>query len=310
MKEELEAAPAWANALASVTRRLPRAKSTVIDWICRGSDARFLGKMTAELGGYLFDCCLRDMIARHVFFAGCYAAQEVAVLRGVLQPGMTFVDVGADWGLMTLVASHLVGSPGRILALEPDPRAFKKLTRNLERNRLSQVRAFEIAAADNDAELILAGYDEEDEKWPTSRLVDHRSAEQNLFHVRSRQLDPLLDEAGIEAVDLIKIDVEGAEDLVLRGMEPGLTRRRYHRILLELHPLQLAERFRTERDATDLLAAKGYGGYSLDFSASAARRAYYRPWSHFSEFILPLELTRQGRTPHTLWVSPDQPDLI
>src|SRR5437588_4245665 len=53
---DLKPAPLWANMVARVTRRLPRGKSRFIEWLCRGSNQRFVGRMVKELGGYQFDC--------------------------------------------------------------------------------------------------------------------------------------------------------------------------------------------------------------------------------------------------------------
>lgn len=259
--------------------------------------------MPAEIGGYEFDCCLRDMVARDVFFAGCFAPQEIAFLRGVLKPGMSFVDVGANWGLFTMVAAYLVGRSGSVVAMEPDPRLFGRLKSNVELNNLGQVQVFEVAIADRDSNLLLAPHDQTGDNWGTSRLIEGGSTEEIRFMVRSRQLDPLLDEAGLQTVDVIKIDVEGAEDMVLRGMDGGLNSRRYRFILLELHPAELAERRRTVYEVTNVLIAKGYKGYAFDNSNLGARRAYYHPWLHFSEYIRPLQQELRAAAPHTLWVS-------
>jgi len=263
--------------------------------------------MAPELGGYSFDCSLRDLIARDVFFAGCFAAQEIAFVRAVLGPGMTFVDVGANWGLFTLVAAHLVGETGRIVALEPDPRILPKLKSNVERNHLRQVQVMEVAAADRDSALALAGHDHEGGNWGVSRLVEPGLVPQTTFTVQARRLDSLLDEAHVEVVDLLKIDVEGAEDRVLSGMEAGLRRRRYRCILLELHPQQLAERGRTAQGVADALLALGYNGRALDYSPAGVRRAYYHPWSRVSQFIRPLEEGMRDSSPHTIWLSPEEP---
>lgn len=307
--EELKPAPAWVSLGAGVTRRLPAGKYRLIEWLCRGSNRRFVGKMAKELGGYSFDCCLRDRVARSVFLAGCHATQEISFVRAVLRSGMTFVDVGANWGLFTLVAAHLVGEPGRVLALEPDPRIFIKLKSNVERNHLGQVRVFEAAAADRDAYLMLAGHDHGGENWEVSRLVENASIAQTMFRVRSRRLDGLLDEDRVKDVDLLKIDVEGAEDMVLNGMEAGLKSHRYRRILLELHPPQLAERGRGTDEVLDVLKANGYQGYALDYTLPAMRKTYYKPWLDSCEFIIPLEHGLANRLRHTLWLAPDQRDL-
>lgn len=304
--EELSASPPWINFVARVTRRLPVARGHIIDWICRDSDKRFLARMAPELGGHVFDCSMRDIVARSVFFAGSYAQHEVAFMRAVLKPRMNFVDIGAHWGLLAMLGSYLVGNTGHVIALEPDPRMVAKLKFNLELNCITNVRVFEVAAADRNEEVALSGYHAERDGWAASRLVETVSNRQVIFMARGRRLDELLDEVGEPSIDLIKIDVEGAEDLVLLGMEPGLDRHRYSRILLELHPRQLGERSRRMSEVADLLIAKGYRGYSLDSSRKERRRAYYHPWQHSSQLLSPLELQTDGpnahHSPHTVWI--------
>jgi FkbM family methyltransferase len=311
---ELSPAPAWAKITAGVTRRLPRGRSRFIKWLCRGSDRRFAGKMARQLGGCTFDCSLQDMVARNVFFAGCSAAQEIAFVRGTLKQGMKFVDVGANWGLFTLAAARWVGSSGRVIALEPDPRILPKLKSNIRRNGLNQARVLAVAAAERDSNLLLAAHDHAGENWGVSRLIEDSPAGQTTFTVQSRRLDSLLNEAEAEAaigaVDLVKIDVEGAEDRVLAGMEPGLSSHRYRRILLEFHPVQLKERGRNVNDIVNALLAKGYHGYSLDYSEAGIRRAYYHPWLHFSEFVRPLEQGMTDAQPRTIWLAEGEPALI
>jgi len=313
-QEDPNVVPAWIELAAKVTRRLPAARARIIDWIWRESDKRFLARMAPQLGGHFFDCCLGDMVARYVFFAGSYAQHELAFMRAVLRPGMGFVDIGAHWGLLTMLASHLVGNSGQVIALEPDPRMLTKLRFNLKLNGITTVNVLECAAADCNADLTLSGYDPGHKKWTASKLVQRGCGDESAFVAHARPLDELMDEVGAPIIDLVKIDVEGAEDLVLKGMEEGLHRQRYKRILLELHPLQLAERRRTTSQVADFLLARGYHGYLLDSSRKGCRRAFYHPWRHFSELLLPLELAELGSTfhatPHTVWLCPGLPPLF
>jgi FkbM family methyltransferase len=305
-QQTLKTAPAWIRFAAKITRQLPVARGRIIDWLFRDFEKRFLAKMSPELGGHVFDCSTHDIVARHVFFSGSYAQHEVAFMRGVLKPGMCFVDVGAHWGLLTMLASHLVGDTGQVIALEPDPRRLAKLRSNLELNCIANVRAFEVAAVDCDTHVTFSAADE----WTSPSLVECIS-NRSQFVAWGRRLDDLLNEEGEGNVDLIKIDVEGAEDLVLQGMEVGLNRQRYSRILLELHPRQLSKRSRTMSDIADFLITRGYRGYTLDSSRKGCRSVYYDPWQHFSRLLLPLEVTIHSSnvhdSPHTVWVRPDLP---
>jgi FkbM family methyltransferase len=303
-------APLWANVAAAVLRRMPIGRYRAIHRLCHGRDQEFVAQMPRELGGCKFHCSLRDNIARSVFFAGCYEAQESAFVRSWLRPGMSFVDVGANWGLFSLMAAKLVGPSGKVMALEPDPRVFFKLKSNIARNQLEQVHAFQVAAADREAELLLAGHDEEDQNSGTSRLVESGGASSLTFTVRSRRLDSLLDETGLETVDLLKMDVEGAEHLVLAGMKDGLQRFRYRCILLELHTLGPGETRPSPREITEILLSQGYKGWALDFSFATTLRASYHPLQDFRKFICPLEQSFTDSWPHTVWLAPGQPDLI
>jgi FkbM family methyltransferase len=303
-------APLWANVLAGVLRRMPAGKYRLIHRICHGRDQAFIGRMPRELGGYKFHCSFRDAIAREVFFAGCYEAQESAFVRAWLRPGMSFVDAGANWGFFTLMAAHLVGPSGRVVALEPDPRVFLKLKSNINRNHLTQILALQEAAADCNSDLLLAGYDEIQENCGISRLVESGGASTPTFTVRSQRLDSLLDKAGVDTVDLIKIDVEGAEHMVLAGMDDGLKRFRYRCILLELHQSRPLETRPSPRETTEYLLAKGYRGWALDFSLEATHQASYHPLREFIKFIRPLEHALTDPWPHTVWLSNGLPDLI
>lgn len=262
--------------------------------------------MARELGGLSFCCDLRDAIAREVCFTGRYEPQDTALMQTLLGPGMTFVDVGANWGYYTLLAASLVGGRGRVISFEPDPRLFPVLMENIKYNGLMQVTALQIAAADKAGRALLAGYDEKDANRGLSRLVDTAKSNEGNFSVEAQTIDAVLDELEVERVDLLKMDIEGAEELALRGMLEGLARRRFRRILLELHPSILAERGRTVQDVMGLLSEAGYCGWHLDFSPAANRRAAYARALKMREFLSPLDakLPLLDAWPHLLWLAP------
>ncbi len=309
ISRELQQAPIWAKLAAGLIRHLPIGRYRAIYRLCKGRDQTFIGNMPEKFGGFGFECSLRDNIAREVFFTGAYEPQETAFVQYMLRPGMSFVDVGSNWGFFTLMAAHLVGPTGKVIAMEPDPRVFRKLQSNVERNSLKHVTTLEVAVAGCEGKVTLAGHDLAQENCGTSRLIENESPSMLTFQVRSCSLDSLLDESGIDHVDLLKIDVEGAEGLVLSGMDSGLRRNRYRRILLELHPLQLAERGLTIHHIINVLKNREYRGYALDYSPAAFRRACYHPGLPCVDFLRPLEQASLDQWPHTIWLSPDQPDL-
>jgi FkbM family methyltransferase len=286
---EIGVTPGWVTLSAAVVRRLPMGRYRAMDRLCRmkGTPA-FLARMPEELGGSQFVCDLRDSISREVCFTGRYEAQETAILRSVLRPGMIFLDVGANWGYFTLIAAHSVGAAGRVLSLEPDPRLFKRLTECLVSNSLTQVTALPVAAGAEAATLSLSGYDEKSDNFGLSRIAGAGAAEGVEFSITARAIDDILDDAGIHDVDLLKMDIEGYEGFALAGMKNSLAAHRIKRIILELHPEQLAEHGQTGSALVERLKAGGYRAHRIDHSPAAFRRAAYQRDPDPRGFLTPL----------------------
>jgi FkbM family methyltransferase len=239
-----------------------------MNWWCRRPPGPFL----AEAAGVRFVCDLRDSTAREAYFTARYEPQETALVRAILRPGGTFVDVGANWGYFTLLAAGLVGSAGRVVSVEPDPRLFALLEANLAANRLVNVRAVRAAAAAAPGEVRLAGFDPAGGNWGLTR-VDPAAG--SGFTARAATIDAELDAAGVGRVDLLKMDIEGAEDAALAGMAAGLRAGRYARLLVELHPGLLAARGASAEAVIDGLVAAGYGAWEIRHDRATTRRAAY-----------------------------------
>lgn len=95
-------------------------------------------------------------MARQLFVHGCYDPNEFNVLKALLKPGMTFVDVGANDGKYSTVAASLVGPGGSVFALEPSRREAAALRRNALINRLLNIRTLELAAGAAEATAKLS----------------------------------------------------------------------------------------------------------------------------------------------------------
>ncbi|HEV2150705.1 MAG TPA: FkbM family methyltransferase [Longimicrobiaceae bacterium] len=298
-------APVWVRMVASVVRRLPAGRYRAIQRIGRDAAPPFLMEMPVELGGGTYLCDLRDDIAREVCFTGLYGPQETALVRALLAPGDTFVDVGANWGYFTLLAASLVGQGGRVLSLEPDPRLFPVLEANVARNGLRHVTLRQLAAAGGPGILALAGFDEAAGNFGVSRIVPDAAADGRTFRVRADALDRILDEEGIRRVDLLKMDIEGAEGAALAGLEESLRGGRVARLLVELHPVELAEHGTSTDALVDTLRSAGYTGYTVSHDPAVTRAAAYGRASSLRELLRPLEPGEPlDAWPHQLWCAP------
>lgn len=296
--------PLWMSASARVVRRLPMARYRTMNLLSRVKVPPFV----AELPGSAlrFECDLRNALAREVFFTGKYEPQETCLVNALVEPGHVFVDVGANWGYFSFLAAERVGRSGRVVAVEADPRIFEILKRNAALNELPQLTLVPVAAAAKDGTLTLSGYSEAQENWGISRVASaERRGEEQLFEVKARALDCLLDELGVGAVDLLKMDIEGAEGFALEGMREGIARHRYRRVLLELHPRELAEHGLDARAVASVLVDAGYRGLKVDHSPGATRRAAYAPALRPSDVLTPLDPAEPlDAWPHVLWLAP------
>jgi len=137
---------------------------------------------------------------------------ELIFLEKLLFRGGVFVDIGACFGVYTLAGSRIVGAEGKVIAFEPGTKAFSVLQANIRINNFTNVTAFRLALADRKTMLKLYHHPDASRN---SLGTTEESAEYE--EVQSQTLDATLHEAGVSHVDLIKMDVEGAEELVLRG---------------------------------------------------------------------------------------------
>jgi FkbM family methyltransferase len=180
----------------------------------------------------------------------------------LLTPGSVFVDVGASIGVFTIMAGRLVGPTGRVIAIEPGPQNRTLLLLNIATNGLDNVDVVWSAVSDDEG-LVLYGqsggngfiqtFDGDVTKLTTLDLVE------------SRSLDAIL--SGRGRIDVVKIDVEGAEGRVLRGAR-DLLRSRRSTVFFEFSPPALAARSGIE--AVEVLATLMDYGYTFDVLLDSA----------------------------------------
>jgi FkbM family methyltransferase len=165
-------------------------------------------------------------------------------IMGMFRPkeGDTVVDIGAHMGRYTITSSKSVGTSGKIMAVEAHPYNFRILQHNVRLNKLKNVIALNSAAYSDKARLKLYLPDEDlgytmHHSLMTSYLASKYSKEieRRYIEVEADTLDNLLKVRGINEVNWIKIDVEGAEYEVLKGAKETLSINKRLSILIEVH---------------------------------------------------------------------------
>ena len=131
-----------------------------------------------------------------------------------VKKGDYFVDVGACFGLYTVIASKLVGNEGLVYAFEPDPCMFRLLKANIERLHLENVFVAKIALSDIDKITKF---------YVTNGGMSSLQPMQGLRSIISTRVR-MLDSINIRKIDWMKIDIEGTEHLVLKGAEETIER--------------------------------------------------------------------------------------
>lgn len=207
-----------------------------------------------KLYGFNTFCDLSKWPERQTFFLRRWFDLPAQLLiLGAAGRGGTVVDVGANRGQFTLAAACIVGPSGRIISFEPNPAQAEVLRRDLERNGIDNVALHEIGLGDEDATLSLCV---PHVNSGNASFGGFASEGETIENRRVRVGDEVLEGA---KPDLIKIDVEGFELRVLRGLRTLITSVRPI-ILTEVVPEHLARCGTSAEELFEFMELLGYRG--------------------------------------------------
>lgn len=164
---------------------------------------------------------------------GQYERETVDFFKKVIKPGTVVLDIGAHVGYYSRLSATIVGPHGLVIAVEPHPETFQLLTRNLRGYR--NVKCLQLAAGESETRMELIDaivesggaaltFHAEKREFlldATSKELSQRSKQKipiRKFTVIVRPLDAVLEELGVNRVHVLKMDIEGAECLALKGM--------------------------------------------------------------------------------------------
>ena len=216
----------------------------------------------------VINVCLGEYMQQRIFFDGYYELPVIEWLRRTLRPTDVLWDVGANIGAIALVAARLCR---RVIAFEPDPRSIERLTRNVRINRAANVAVVPAALGDRTGTATL--HQSQPLNTGMSSMIDGRLRTANAIEIRAVSADAFLSAQPQSAPDVMKIDVEGAEHLVLRGASALLRTRRVRAIVFEdRHDERLAP---TNAALIECLSDSGYTVRPLGASDQTANDGMY-----------------------------------
>ncbi|MEU4653493.1 FkbM family methyltransferase [Streptomyces sp. NPDC023723] len=203
-----------------------------------------------------------DLIQRYLYLFGVWEPHLTGWLRRRLRPGDTFVDVGANIGVFTVLASRLVGAEGRVVAVEASPAFHGRLLRNLRLNGCANVRAVNTAVADRRRTLtfVLAS----SHNMGANSIVPYDGPAESAFATEAVPLTEVLTASEVATARVLKIDVEGAEGSVVRGLAPLLGALRPDaEVCVEVTPERMARLGDSADELLETFAAAGFHAYRM-----------------------------------------------
>lgn len=237
--------------------------------------------------GFLMKLDLSDWAQRMTFCLGRYYELGVLqVLDKVLGPGDAFVDVGANIGMVSLHARSLVGDAGAVHSYEPNPDCLRLLQEHVELNRLRNVFIHGCALSDTAGELRLSLTSEHTGTATLAPVPDARRT----YAVPVRVGDEALTGTAPKAV---KIDVEGFELHVLRGLRHTLARAAPF-VITEVEETFLRRAGTSTQELMSFMSSLGYRAYGIGLG-----RTFFRWRLRLSPVRLHGELARFS---DVLWV--------
>ncbi len=159
---------------------------------------------------------ISDWVQENLYFLDAYEDSELLFMKSILKDGSIFIDIGANIGLYSLIASKLVKENGNIYAFEPYPKNRKVFNENITLNNFKNITVESFAITDKESEITLFYNNENANLGMVSAYITDSD---NALKVKTISLDSYVKKQQITKIDFIKLDIEGGEYTALLGMQ-------------------------------------------------------------------------------------------
>lgn len=185
---------------------------------------------------------------------------DVRVLYDLLSQGDSFIDVGANHGSFSIVASKIVGANGFVSAIEPQPRLAEIVEKSLALNALCNFQVHQVAVGDTDGEIELLV--PQGTSGSAGIYPKHSGTHKHdILKVPVKRFDDFIDWQSFPGKALIKLDIEGSEIKFLAGAREMITSLKPN-LIIEVNPRSLKAAGKTGRELKNFLQSLGYKKYS------------------------------------------------
>lgn len=185
-----------------------------------------------------------------------YEREETNFLKKIIKQGDVFVDIGSNFGYYTLLASKLVGKRGKVFSFEPDPYNFSILQRNIKINKCSNVLCVNKAVGEKDEKI---NFYIDAENLGRHNLIPNWS--KHILTVDKISLDNFLPKGS--RVNIVKIDIEGGEELAIKGMEKIIQKNPSIKLLIEFFPERIKQNNLHPANLKRLISSLGFSIYEI-----------------------------------------------
>ena len=188
---------------------------------------------------------------------GVYEPEMVQAITALLGERDCFIDLGANEGYFSIIASNCVGAAGRVYCIEPQARLWPVIVQNASANSLSNICIIPYGVSNLTGWADITLYPSLN-TGASSLVSSYRSKIYPKQRIRLVQLDELIEQYEITEVKLMKIDIEGYEINALKSALKSLRDKTIKNIIVEIHPEQLRHLGQSVDELYELLMNNGY----------------------------------------------------
>lgn len=223
------------------------------------------GPVRKKINGLLFELDFNYDAAIKSMYIGGYEMDMVFLMKKILKEGDTFIDVGANIGYISAIAAGLVGKNGQVHSFEPVPQHYGKLKNMARMNPGYKIVANPFALGEQEENADIIEVVKNNIGWNTMvpAIVKNKKSGE-IFKVPVRRLDGYIKESLPDKISLIKIDVEGFEFPVLKGLSGYFSRTTHHPVIIcEVNPFICESMGYKLVDLSEYMRKFGYNSYNL-----------------------------------------------